>query len=60
MKWDDVQQLVRKVADWASGALVTAGGFEAAHGETITGIIMGVASLVWWFVWNKWLKKPVA
>lgn len=58
MQWEDIQQLVRKVADFAAGALVTAGGFEVAQGETISGIIMGVASLVWWFVWNKWLKKP--
>jgi hypothetical protein len=60
VKWEDVQQFIRKAADWAAGALVAWGGFDVAQGETISGILMGLASLIWWLIWNKWLKKPAA
>lgn len=58
MQWEDIQQFVRKAADMAAGALVIAGGLDPSHVSTISGIIMGVASIVWWFVWNRWFKKP--
>lgn len=58
MQWEDIQQFVRKAADWAAGALVLAGGFDPSHASTISGILVGVASLVWWFAWNRFFKKP--
>jgi hypothetical protein len=58
MEWEDIQQFVRKGADWAAGALVVAGGFDPSQAPTISGIIVGIASLAWWWAWNKWLKKP--
>ena len=58
MKWEDIQQFVRILCFMASGALVNAGQLDAANGETLGGALLGVASVAWWFIWNRFFKKP--
>ena len=58
MTWDDIQQIIRIVAYAISGFLVSAGQLDPAHGETLGGALLGLASVGWWWFWNR--KKPAA
>jgi hypothetical protein len=51
--WDDIQQLVRIVAYMASGWLVSIGQLDVANGETLGGALLALASVVWWWFWNR-------
>ena len=47
MNWEMVSGVVRHVAGFAAGALVSSGLFDAAQTETIIGVLMGIAALAW-------------
>ena len=47
MTWEMISSVLRHVAGFAAGALVSSGLFDAAQTETIIGVFMGIAALVW-------------
>lgn len=57
--WDDIQQIVRIVAYMISGWLVSLGHLDIANGETLGGAILAVASVAWWWFWNRRGKPAV-
>ena len=59
MTWDDGQQLIRKLSDALAGVLVTYGAITADMTVLVAGAIAGVASLVWWYIWNR-TRPPAA
>ena len=57
MKWDDIQQVVRILAFMVAGFLGERGGLDPANIETLGGAFLALASVAWWFFWN---RKPKA
>ena len=53
MSWDNIQQLVRILAYGAAGWLVNAGHLDPSNGETLGGALLGLASVAWWWFWNR-------
>lgn len=53
MTWDSVQQFVRIVIGWAAAYLVTNGVLDASNATILTGALLGIAQVGWWFFWNK-------
>ena len=62
MNWEMVSGVIRHVAGFAAGALVSSGLFDAAQTETIVGVLMGIAALVWSILAKKfgWGAKSAA
>jgi hypothetical protein len=52
-----VQQIVRIIMYFLTGALATKGITEGAVLVQVAAIVTGVVSLGWWFFWNR-LRKP--
>jgi hypothetical protein len=53
MNWDSVQQLIRIVLQFLSGVLVGKGILDAANAEVLTGAMLSISSVVWWWFWNR-------
>lgn len=53
MTWDSVQQLIRIVMQIIAGALISKGVMTDAIATQLTGAIMSLAGVAWWFVWEK-------
>ena len=62
MNWEMVSGVIRHIAGFAAGALVSTGLFDAAQTETIIGVLMGVAALAWSILAKKlgWSGKTTA
>jgi hypothetical protein len=58
MDWESGQQLIRKMGDAVAGMLVAYGAVAADAYTVVAGAIVGVASLGWWYIWNR--KRPAA
>lgn len=52
MTWDSIQQFVRICLGWVAAYLVAHGKLDIANAETLTGALLGVAQVGWWFFWN--------
>jgi hypothetical protein len=57
MTWDTVQQFVRICLGWLAAFLVARGKLDPANAETLTGALLGVAQVGWWYFWNTF-KRP--
>lgn len=53
MTWDSVQQIIRIVLQFLSGLLVGKGILDATNAEIFSGALLSLASVAWWFVWNR-------
>jgi hypothetical protein len=53
MNWNDIQQIVRIVAFAVAGWLGNAGGLDPANTETLAGAFIALASVGWWWFWNR-------
>lgn len=53
MNFGSILPVVRHLAQFASGYLVSSGLITASLQETLIGVAVGIASLVWWFVTKK-------
>lgn len=53
MKWEDIQQVVRILAFMVAGFLGERGGLDPANVETLGGALLAIASVVWWWFWNR-------
>ena len=60
MNWDSVQQLIRIVLQFLSGFLVGKGILDAANAEVLTGALLSLASVAWWYFWNRKAKPATA
>jgi len=62
MNWEMISGVIRHIAGFAAGALVSAGLFNAAQTETIIGVLMGIAALIWSVLAKKlgWGTKATA
>lgn len=57
LTWDSVQQLIRIVMQIIAGALISKGVMTDAIATQLTGAVMSLAGVVWWFIWDKNNKK---
>lgn len=53
MNWNDIQQIVRIAAYGVAGWLANAGGLDPSNTETLAGGIIALASVGWWWFWNR-------
>ena len=60
MKWEDIQQFARIICFMVAGWLGNAGGLDPSNVETVGGALLALASVAWWFVWNRFFKKPAS
>lgn len=58
MNWDNVQQLIRIIAQIGAGALVSKGVITEDIATQLTGGILSLASVAWWIFWNNKRDKP--
>ena len=56
--WNDWQQVIRKIADLGSGALVAVGAIQPNYYYVVGGVLTGVLSWLFWYLWNK--NRPAA
>lgn len=53
ISWDDTQQLFRIGAYALAGWLGARGNLDPANIETLGGALLGLASVAWWWFWNR-------
>lgn len=53
MNWDNIQQLIRIVAQVGAGALVSKGVITEDIASQLIGGVMSLAMVGWWIFWNK-------
>lgn len=58
MDWNTIQQLVRIIMQVISGMLVTRGIMTEEIAVTLTGAVLSISQVAWWFIWNKNVVKP--
>ena len=51
--WDQIQQLIRIVAQLIAGYLIGTGVFDEGIAEEFVGGIISIAAVVWWVVWER-------
>ena len=56
MTWDNVQQLIRIVMHIVAGYLLNNGIVTEEVSTQLTAGVISLASVAWWFFWNK--KRP--
>ena len=52
MNWDSVQQFIRIGMQMFAGALVSKGYLTEDMGVQLSGGLMSLFAVVWWFYWN--------
>lgn len=58
MNWDTVQQLIRILAQFAGGYLVSSGLLTEGLLEELTGGLLSLAAVAWWVFWEKSREDP--
>lgn len=53
MNWDTLQQFLRIVMQVASGVLISKGLLSEEMSVTLTGGVLSLANVAWWFFWNR-------
>lgn len=52
MTWDTVQQVVRIFLGWLGAYLATKGMLTSEMATTLTGGLLALAQVGWWYFWN--------
>lgn len=60
MNGASILPVVRHVAQFAAGYLVSSGIITASMTEMVVGVVVGVFSLVWWFATKQDPNAPAA
>lgn len=58
MNWDTIQQLVRIIAQFVGGYLVSAGLITEGLVQELTGGAISIAMLAWWAFWERHRENP--
>lgn len=58
MNWDNIQQLVRILAQLGAGVLISRGVITEDIASQLTGGIISLAGVAWWIFWNKSRADP--
>ena len=58
IKWSTVQQLVRIVAQFVGGFLVSQGFITESMTAQFTGAVLSAAALAWWAFWERFREDP--
>lgn len=53
MTWDTVQQVVRIVLNAVGGILIGKGYLSEEMSTTLTGGLLSLGSVAWWFFWDR-------
>lgn len=59
MNWDTIQQLVRILAQFVGGFLVSNGVITESMTQSLTGGAISIAMLAWWVFWERHRETPV-
>lgn len=51
--WNTVQQMLRIILNFIGGLLISRGVFTDELMTQLSGGIMSIASVVWWYIWNQ-------
>jgi hypothetical protein len=52
MDWNTIQQLIRVLAQFAGGVLVSNGYLTEDLATSGVGAVMSIAAIVWWVFWD--------
>jgi hypothetical protein len=52
MTWDSLQQIIRIVMQIVAGFLVANGHLSEDMARTLTGGVLSLSMVAWWWVWN--------
>jgi hypothetical protein len=58
MDWNDVQQILRIIMQVVAGFLMSKGYLNEEMATTLTGAVVSIGAVVWWFVWNRKASTP--
>lgn len=53
MNWDTLQQFIRIVMQVVAGFLMSKGYLNEEMAATLTGAVVSMAAVAWWFFWDR-------